>query len=144
VTVITVLVAEDNDLVRDAVVALLAAAGDIEVVSQCTDGDEVLQEALRTCPAVVVMDMAMQRMGGLQATRVLLQSCPETRVVVLTGSLSASRVQEAHDLGAVGYLLKGGDPEELIAAVRTVAGGGTAWSAPALAFLDSGSARTTT
>jgi DNA-binding NarL/FixJ family response regulator len=142
VTVIAVLVAEDNDLVRDSVVALLTAAGDIEVVSQCTDGDEVLQEALRTCPTVVLMDMAMQRMGGLQATRVLLRSCPETRVIVLTGSLSASRVQEAHDLGAVGYLLKGGDPEELITAVRTVAGGGTAWSPPALAFLDSGPART--
>jgi DNA-binding NarL/FixJ family response regulator len=139
VTVIRVLVAEDNDLVRESVVTLLTAGGDISVVSQCTDGDEVLQEALRTCPDVVLMDMAMQRMGGLQATRVLLDACPETRVVVLTGSLSAHRVREAHALGAVGFLLKGEDPQELIAGVRTVAAGGTAWGAPARAHLDNSS-----
>jgi DNA-binding NarL/FixJ family response regulator len=139
VTVIKVLVAEDNDLVRDSVVSLLTATGDIAVVSQCTDGDEVLQEALRTCPHVVLMDMAMQRMGGLQATRVLLEACPDTRVVVLTGSLSADGVRQAHALGAAGFLLKGEDPQELIAGVRTVAAGGTAWAAPALAHLGSGS-----
>jgi|tagenome__1003787_1003787.scaffolds.fasta_scaffold20803199_2 DNA-binding NarL/FixJ family response regulator len=136
---IKVLVAEDNNLMRSAVIDLLTAAGDIEVVAECTDGDEVLAEALRTCPDVVLMDMAMQRMGGLEATRILLQSCPDTRVVVLTGSLSAGRVREAHALGASGYLLKGGEPEELIDGVRAVAGGGSAWSAPALAFLDHGS-----
>jgi DNA-binding NarL/FixJ family response regulator len=137
-TVIEVLVAEDNDLIRDAVVGIMAAAGDITVVSQCTDGDEVLDEARRTDPDVVLMDLAMKRMGGLEATRALLSDRPEARVVFLTGSLSAARVREAHDLGARGYLLKGGDPEELVAAVRTVAAGGTAWSAPALAFLDAG------
>ena len=135
---ISVLVAEDNDLMRGAVVDLLTAAGDIRVVSQGTDGDEVLAEALRTCPDVVLMDMAMQRMGGLEATRVLLAHCPWTKVVVLTGSLSAGRVREAHALGASGYLLKGGEPTELIQAVRTVAGGGTAWSPPAAALLDRG------
>jgi DNA-binding NarL/FixJ family response regulator len=139
VTVINVLVAEDNVLMRDAVVDLLTAAGDIAVVSECSDGDEVLQEALRTDPDVVLMDMAMQRMGGLEATRVLLASRPGTRVVVLTGSLSAGRVREAYALGAMGYLLKGGDPAELVRAVRTVAAGGTAWSAEALACLDAGS-----
>jgi DNA-binding NarL/FixJ family response regulator len=139
---ISVLVAEDNNLMRAAVVDLLTATGDIEVVSQCTDGDEVLAEALRTCPDVVVMDMAMQRMGGLEATRVLLAACPESRVVVLTGSLSAARVRESHALGASGYLLKGGEPEELIHAVRTVADGGTAWTAQAAALLDSGTPRT--
>jgi DNA-binding NarL/FixJ family response regulator len=136
---ISVLVAEDNDLMRGAVVDLLTAAGDIRVVSQCTDGDEVLAEAIRTCPDVVLMDMAMQRMGGLEATRVLLAACPGTRVVVLTGGLSAGRVREAHALGAAGYLLKGGEPTELIQAVRTVADGGTAWSPPAAALLDRGS-----
>jgi DNA-binding NarL/FixJ family response regulator len=136
--VIKVLVAEDNDLIRAAVVGLLTATGDVSVVSQCTDGDEVLDEARRTCPDVVLMDLAMKRMGGLQATEVLMQDCPETRVLILTGSLSAGRVREAHALGARGYLLKGGDPEELIAAVRTVAGGGTAWSAPAVALLGAG------
>jgi DNA-binding NarL/FixJ family response regulator len=136
ITVIEVLVAEDNDLIRDAVVGILAAAGDITVVSQCTDGDEVLDEARRTDPDVVVMDLSMKRMGGLEATRVLLSDRPDARVVILTGSLSAGSVREAHGLGARGYLLKGGDPEELVAAVRTVAAGGTAWSAPAVAYLD--------
>lgn len=135
---IRVLVAEDNALVRESVVSLLTAAGDITVVSECTDGDEVLAEALRTCPDVVLMDMSMQRMGGIEATRVLLASCPETRVVMLTGSLSAPRVREAHALGASGFLLKGDDPRDLITGVRTVAAGGTAWGAPALACLDEG------
>jgi DNA-binding NarL/FixJ family response regulator len=135
---IKVLVAEDNDLMRSAVVDLLTAAGDIDVVSQCTDGDEVLDEAMRTCPDVVLMDMAMQRMGGLEATRTLLAACPSTRVVILTGSLTTGRVRESHALGASGYVLKGGEPSELISAVRTVAGGGTAWSPPAAALLDRG------
>ena len=137
---IKVLVAEDNDLVRESVVTLLTATGDIAVVSQCTDGDEVLHEALRTCPDVVLMDMAMQRMGGIEATRVLLESSPETRVVVLTGSLSAERVREAHALGAVGFLLKGDDPGSLVTGVRTVAAGGTAWGPQAIACLDAGRA----
>ncbi len=134
---IEALVAEDNDLIREAVVGILTAAGDITVVAQCTVGDEVLAEAGRTEPDVVLMDLAMQRMGGLEATRVLLADRPDCRVLILTGSLSAGRVREAHSLGARGYLLKGGDPEELVAAVRTVAAGGTAWSASALAVLGS-------
>jgi DNA-binding NarL/FixJ family response regulator len=133
--VIKVLVADDNDLIRAAVVGLLTATGDVTVVAQCTDGDEVLDEALRTCPDVVLMDLAMKRMGGLEATELLVRDCPGTRVLILSGSLSTGRVREAHDLGARGYLLKGGDPEELIAAVQTVAAGGTAWSAPAIALL---------
>jgi DNA-binding NarL/FixJ family response regulator len=136
---IKVLIAEDNDLVRDSVVGLLTATGDIVVVSECTDGDEVLAEALRTCPDVVLMDMAMRRMGGMEALQLLHESCPETRVVVLTGTPSASRVREARALGAAGFLLKGNDPAELITGVRSVAAGGTAWSAPALAYLDAGS-----
>ena len=138
---ITVLIAEDNDLVRESVVSLLTATGDIAVVSQCTDGDEVLQEALRTCPDVVLMDMAMRRMGGIEATRLLMASCPESRVVVFTGSFSAGRVREAHALGASGFLLKGDDPRDLVTGVRTVAAGGTAWGAPALACLERGTAR---
>ena len=136
---IKVLVAEDNNLMRGAIIDLLTAAGDIAVVSECTDGDEVLAEAQRTHPDVALMDMAMQRMGGLEATRILRVACPETRVVVLTGSLSAGRVREAHALGAAGYLLKGGEPEELVSGVRSVATGGTAWSAPARTLLDQGS-----
>ena len=135
ITVTKILVAEDNDLIRDAVVGILTAAGDLTVVSQCTDGDVVLDEARRTDPDVVLMDLAMKRMGGLEASRLLLSERPDSRVLILTGSLSAGRVREARDLGVRGYLLKGGEPEELIEAVRTVAAGGTAWSPAALAFL---------
>jgi DNA-binding NarL/FixJ family response regulator len=136
IAVVRVMVTEDNDLIRDAVVGILTAAGDITVVAQCTDGDEVLEEARRTDPDVIVMDLSMKRMSGLEATRVLLSDRPDARVVILTGSLSAGNVREAHGLGARGFLLKDGDPEELVAAVRTVAAGGTAWSAPALAHLE--------
>lgn len=136
--VIGVLIAEDNPLVREGLVGLLETTGDITVVAQCEDGDEVLDAALRTRPDVVVMDVVMPRLSGLEATRILMTAWPGAKVLVLTGTFSAAVVREAHSLGACGYVLKGGDPDDLFQAIRTVANGGTAWSRPALACLDAG------
>lgn len=124
---IRVLLADDNDFVRQSLVDLLTAAGDVEVVAECADGDEVVAAAERTSPDVVVLDLAMPRMGGLEAGRRLLAVQPDARVVVLTATLSVAAVREARTIGAVGYLLKDDDPVQLPVALRAVAAGGTAW-----------------
>ncbi|MGY1603321.1 response regulator [Geodermatophilus sp. SYSU D00815] len=132
---IKVMVVEDNDLVRDALVDLLGTTPEVTVVAACADGSEVLDSARRTQPDVVLMDIVMPKMDGLEAARLLLTEEPSSRVVVLTGSLTLEHVRRAHDLGAVGFLLKDGDPGEVSRAVTEVADGGTAWSAPARAYL---------
>ena len=124
---IRVLLADDNVFVRSALVDLLSTGGDIEVVAECADGDEVVPAAEHTRPDVVILDLAMARVGGLEAARRLLAVQPEARIVILTATLSAAAVREAHDLGVVGYLLKDAEPDELPGHVRTVAAGGTAW-----------------
>ena len=125
---IRVLLADDNELVRESLAELLTAAGDVDVVAACTDGDEVVPAAERTHPDVVVLDLAMPRMGGLEAGRRLLAVQPEARVVILTATLTPDAVREARTIGAVGYLLKDDDPVQLPGALRAVAAGGTAWA----------------
>lgn len=132
---ITMLIADDHPLVRGALVDLFSGTGDITVVAECADGSEVVPAARQTRPDVVLMDLVMPRMTGLEATAALLAEQPESRVIVLTGSFSPASVREAHALGAKGYLLKDEDPGSLPDLVRTVAAGGTAWSSPAVASL---------
>lgn len=132
---IRVLIADDHKLIRMALADLFSMAPDIEVVAECTDGCEVLEAAQRTHPDVVLMDVKMPVMDGLEATDVLLAARPETRVIVLTGALTPATVRQARALGAAGYLLKEENPDELPDRVRAVAAGGTAWSAAAAAAL---------
>lgn len=134
--VIRVLVADDHAFVRESLADLLATTDDLRVVAECADGDEVLDAVLRAEPDVVLMDVAMPRRSGLEAARDVLAERPATRVVVLSARVEPATVREARDLGAVGYLIKGDDPDEICRHIRTVAGGGTAWSAPAAAALE--------
>ncbi|HEX2073983.1 MAG TPA: response regulator transcription factor, partial [Geodermatophilus sp.] len=89
---------------------------------------EVVEAARRSRPDVVLMDISMPGVDGIEATRRLRAVQPEVRVVMLTGSFSLSTVRDAQRVGAVGYLLKGDDPFDLPDLVREVAAGGTAWS----------------
>jgi DNA-binding NarL/FixJ family response regulator len=125
--VIRVLLADDNAFVRSALAELLASVGDFQVVAECADGDEVVSAAERTRPDVVLLDLGMPRVDGLEAARRLFEVQPEARVVFLTANSSLSSLRRAHEMGAAGYLLKDVDPDELCEAVRTVAQGGTAW-----------------
>src|SRR3954453_10054647 len=127
VPVIRVLVADDHEFVRAGLIELLDATGDMTVVAECQDGDEVVTAALQTPPDVVLLDLRMRRLPGLEAARALRAVRPDARIVVLTGSPSQSSAGEARELGAVGYLLKGSPPEKLGEQLRTVAQGGTAW-----------------
>jgi DNA-binding NarL/FixJ family response regulator len=133
--VIRLLVVDDNAAIRAAVTELCAAAGDVAVVAECSDGSAAADAARESRPDVVLMDLSMPGTGGLAATRELLAVQSDARVVVLTGSFSVESVREAEAIGAVGYLLKDGDPVELLRRVRDVASGGTAWGAAAAATL---------
>ena len=133
---IRVMVVDDHPRFRAAVIDVLETTDDIVTVGECSDGDEVVDAAARTRPEVVLMDLSMPRMGGLEATALLCMSQPSAKVVLLTGSFSATCAREARNRGAVGYLLKSDDPMELPDRVREVAAGGTAWSRLAAALLD--------
>lgn len=126
---IRVLIADDHDLVRSAISDLLTATDDIQVVAESPDGRHAVDTAALTRPDVVLMDLAMPRMDGLQATRALLVAQPDARVIVLTASLTATAVRTAHALGVCGFLVKGDDDGDALPGhIRAVAGGGTAWN----------------
>lgn len=130
--VIRVVIADDNAFVRSAVGDLLAGTDDIRVVAECADGSEVVECAARARPDVVLMDIRMPKMSGLEAIPALRAAQPGVRVIVLTGSITAAAVREAQALGAAGLLLKGDDVDFLPDQIRAVAAGGTAWSAAAV------------
>jgi DNA-binding NarL/FixJ family response regulator len=130
--VIKVLLADDHAFVRNALVELFDASGDVTVVAECEDGGEVVEAARRTEPDVFLLDVSMPRVTGMQAARALLAEHPDARIVVLTGTLSPKLVEEARALGIAGYLLKDDDPGALPQHVRAVAAGGTAWSDAAI------------
>ena len=132
---ITVLIVDDHSFVRAALVDLFTDAADIQVVGECADGTEVVPAVQNTRPDVVLMDVDMPRMDGVEATRALREVEPDAQVLMLTGSLSPARIQQAHSLGARGYLLKGDDSDELIERVRDVAAGGTAWGRSVAEYL---------
>jgi DNA-binding NarL/FixJ family response regulator len=120
---IRVLVVDDHKRMRAGLRALLATAEDVEVVGAAADGAEALALAARTHPEVVLMDVSMPGMDGVEATRRLLERQPSARVVMLTSFADERLLLEAVDAGAIGYLLKDADPQEVIGGVRAAAQG---------------------
>ena len=120
---IRVLVADDQSMVRAGFRMLLAGEDDIEVVAEASNGKEAVEKAARFDPTVVLMDIRMPELDGLEATRRILAANPDARVLVLTTFDLDEYVYEALRAGASGFVLKDDPPEQLIAAVRTVASG---------------------
>jgi len=131
---IRVLVADDHPIVRSGIVALLAAADDIEVVGEAFDGQDAVEKALALEPDLVLIDLRMPRLDGDAATAVILSRRPAIRVVVLTTYESDSAILTAIEAGASGYLLKAAPQEEILAGIRSVARGEVAL-APSIAAL---------
>lgn len=120
---ITILLVDDHQLVRAGLRALLESVDDLRVVGEAGDGDAAVDLAVAERPDVVLMDLSMPRVDGVEATRRLVAAAVDTRVVVLTSFADQPRVQAALAAGAVGYLLKDSDPRDVIAAVRQAAAG---------------------
>ncbi len=117
---IRVLVADDHAIVRQGICALLATESDIEVVGEALDGHEALAKAQELRPDVILMDLVMPGMDGLEATQQITASQPGTRVLVLTSFSGDDMIFPAIRAGALGYLLKDLGPEELVQAIRQV------------------------
>jgi DNA-binding NarL/FixJ family response regulator len=120
---IRVLVADDQSMVRAGFRMLLSGEEDMEVVAEASNGLEAVDKAARFNPGLILMDIRMPELDGLQATRRILATDPGARILVLTTFDLDEYVFEALRAGASGFVLKDDSPEQLIAAIRTVAAG---------------------
>jgi DNA-binding NarL/FixJ family response regulator len=124
-TRLTILLADDHEVVRAGLRALLDATPGLEVVAEARDGVEAHRLACELRPDVVVMDVAMPHMDGVEATERMRVDCPDVRVLALTMHEDRGHLTRLMQSGASGYVLKRAAAEELVRAVRVVAAGGT-------------------
>ena len=117
---IKVLIADDHAVVRNGLKMLLELEDDIVVAGEAADGRETVEAALRVSPDVVLMDLTMPEMNGIEATRELRERVPAAKVLVLTSIVEDSQIVAAVRAGAVGYLLKEASPEEVSESIRAV------------------------
>lgn len=121
---IRVIVADDHALVRDGIKALLSLTPDIEVIGEATDGRQAIDKCRELQPDVILMDIAMPGLGGLEATLELKHEAPKTRVLVLTQYDDAEYVRRFLKIGVAGYVLKRMLGSDLASAIRSAAEGG--------------------
>jgi len=121
--VIRVVLAEDHAVVRAGLERLLGTAGDIEVVGQAVDGEQAVQLVAEILPDVVLMDIEMPNLNGIEATKRITEANEEVQVVVLTSFADREKIEAALDAGAIGYLLKDAEPEDVIRGVQAAARG---------------------
>jgi DNA-binding NarL/FixJ family response regulator len=120
---VSVMLADDHAVVRDGLRALLEAGNDLQVVGVAGNGREAVAEALRLRPDIVIMDIAMPELDGVEATRRIVERSPETRVLILSMYLSAEHIYRALQAGAQGYVLKESAGEEVVDAIRALRAG---------------------
>jgi DNA-binding NarL/FixJ family response regulator len=116
------MVADDHKLVRNALLAFLDGVEGLETVGTARDGVEAVAIALEQHPQVVVMDMSMPRMNGVEATRQIMHNAPDTRVVILTGVGGSECADEALRAGAIAYVRKDREPREIFDAILAATG----------------------
>ena len=118
-----VLIADDHALAREGMRILLASDPGIEMVDEANDGEEALRICRELCPDLVLMDVRMPKMDGLEATRAIKKACPQTAVLMVTAHEGQDYLLEAIRAGAAGYILKDSTKAQLIGAVRQVLDG---------------------
>jgi len=126
--VIRVVIADDHAVVRRGLLQLFAGTDDMEIVAAAADGAEAVAAADQHQPDLVLMDLSMPDMDGVEATREIRARHAELPVVILTSFCERERILDAIDAGAVGYLLKDADPDELLRGVRAAATGDAPFS----------------
>jgi DNA-binding NarL/FixJ family response regulator len=122
---IRVVVADDHGVLRDGLAGVIAAQPDLELVGTAANGAEAVDLCRSTAPDVVLMDLEMPVMDGIDATKVIVAEAPSTAVLVLTSFSDRRRITGALDAGAVGYLLKDASADDVVRGIRTAAGGGS-------------------
>ena len=120
---IRVMIVDDHSIVRVGLKQALEQSGEFEVVGEAADGEEAVRVAADVSPDVVVMDVIMPRKDGVEACREIMESAPETRVVMLTASTEVDSIVEAVAAGATGFLQKETDRERLLSTVRDAVSG---------------------
>jgi DNA-binding NarL/FixJ family response regulator len=120
-----VLIADDHGVLRDGLGRVIAAQPDMELVGLAANGAEAIELCRETAPDVVLMDLEMPVMDGIEATRVIRRTSPAAAVLVLTSFADRRRITGALEAGAVGYLLKDASAEEVVRGVRAAAQGGS-------------------
>jgi DNA-binding NarL/FixJ family response regulator len=127
---IRIVVADDHPLMRQAIVMWLEKESDFEVVAEASNGQEVVKLARELSPDVVIMDIGMPILNGIEATRQISTECPNIGILVLTIHSDNDTVLSILQAGAKGYLIKTSSGKQVIQAVRTIAGGEAVWSLP--------------
>jgi NarL family two-component system response regulator LiaR len=117
------LVADDHAIVREGLRAMIEARRDMELVGEAKDGAEAVAKALALRPDVILMDIVMPRMDGIEATASIMAKNPAARILILTSFAEDEKLFPAIRAGAVGYLLKDSSPQELLQAILDVHGG---------------------
>jgi DNA-binding NarL/FixJ family response regulator len=120
---IAVFIADDHTVVRDGLRLLIETQNDMKVVNEAPNGREAARQVLRTKPDVVIMDLAMPELNGVEATRQIRENCPATKVIILSMHSSSEHIFQALKAGAHGYLLKESAGAEVISAIRLVHSG---------------------
>jgi DNA-binding NarL/FixJ family response regulator len=121
---IRVMIVDDHAVVRRGLEQLLGTADDIEVVGSASDGGEAIERAVELVPDVVLMDLSMPTVDGIEATRRIIAEVEGVDVVVLTSFAEQRKVLDALDAGASGYILKDATPDQVLGAVRAASSGG--------------------
>ncbi len=129
---ITILLVDDHAVVREGFHSLLSALPGMKVVGSAANGREAVLKAVALSPQIIIMDVAMPLMNGLQATSIIMRSLDQTKVILLSAYDDAEYVARAIDAGASGYLLKQTSVDTVITAIRKVASGGRFFSTPAV------------
>jgi DNA-binding NarL/FixJ family response regulator len=132
---IRVLIVDDHVVVRRGLATIIGERADMELVGEASGGEAAVALVRERAPDVVLVDLAMPDVDGIETTRRILAARPETRVTILTSFAEQARIRSAFDAGALGYLLKDADPEELASGVRLLASGSSPLAAKAARVL---------